>query len=69
VATPAAVEGGGFLDGLNVSVAETVEEMASAIIQIYNNANLWNAQSNAGRNLFLEKFTVEAVAKKLCALL
>ena len=65
VATPAAVEGGGFIDGLNVSVAETAEEMAATTNHIYNNANLWNAQSNAGRNLFLAKFTVDAVAKKI----
>ena len=69
VATPAAVEGGGFVDGLNVSVAETADAMAAAIAQIYNNANLWTAQSKAGRNLFLEKFTVAAVATKLKALL
>jgi glycosyltransferase involved in cell wall biosynthesis len=69
VATPAAVEGGGFENGLNVSVAETADEMAAAITQVYNKAIMWTEQSNAGRNLFLEKFTVEAVAEKLKALL
>jgi GT2 family glycosyltransferase/glycosyltransferase involved in cell wall biosynthesis len=69
VATPPAVEGGGFVDGLNVSVAETADEMAAAITQIYNKADVWNAQSSAGRNLFLEKFTVNAVSKNLRTLL
>lgn len=69
VATPAAVEGGGFEDGLNVSVAETADEMAFAITQIYSKTNLWTEQSNAGRKLFLEKFTCEAVSVKLKVLL
>jgi GT2 family glycosyltransferase len=69
VATAVAVEGGGFVDGEHVLVGDEPDQMAAAIMRLYGDAELWARHARAGREFFIERFSVEAVAGKLQALL
>jgi GT2 family glycosyltransferase len=69
VATLAAVEGGGFVDGEHVLVGDEPDRMGDAIIRLYGDQELWARHARAGREFFIERFSVEAVAGKLRALL
>lgn len=69
VATPVAVEGGGFSDGENVLVADDPDRMADRILQLYTDAALWQRISAGGSRFFQDNFSVKAVAGKLNALL
>jgi O-antigen biosynthesis protein len=68
-ATRVAVEGGGFVDGEHVLVGDEPDALADAIMRLYEDEQLWNRQSHAGRQFFIEKFSVAAVAGSLQALL
>ena len=65
VATSVAVEGGGFKDGENVVVADEPGQMSAAIMQLYAHPELWNRQARAGRQFFIDNFSVETVTGML----
>jgi GT2 family glycosyltransferase len=69
VATRVAVEGGGFTDGENVLVADGGDAMADAIVRLYADREGWERQAAAGRQFFIENFSVESVAGRLSALM
>jgi glycosyltransferase involved in cell wall biosynthesis len=69
VATRIAVEGGGFVDGEHMLVGDEPEQMAEAIMRLYGEPELWARHARAGREFFIECFSVDAVAGKLQELL
>jgi glycosyltransferase involved in cell wall biosynthesis len=69
VATRVAAEGGGFVDGENVLLADDTDMMAERIMQVYADRELWTRLSRNGLAYFVSAFSVEAVAGKLRALL
>jgi GT2 family glycosyltransferase len=68
VATTVAVEGGGFSTDVNVLVADKPDELAEAIMRVYEDVELWEQISCAGYQYFKETFSIEAVAGKLAKL-
>lgn len=69
IATGVAVEGGGFLHGEQVLVADSPEAYADAILQAYNDAVLWRNLSQNGYRFFVRNFSVEAVEQRLDSML
>jgi glycosyltransferase involved in cell wall biosynthesis len=69
VATGAAVEGGGFTDGENVTVANTADEMAAAISHLYHDEVEGQKIAAAGRQMFVDRFSVAAVSGQIEKLL
>lgn len=65
VATSVAVEGGGFVDGVNVSIADEPREIAESISKIYADAHLWEHLSVNGHAYCQQMFSVNTVELKL----
>ncbi len=61
VATPCAVEGMHVQVGEDVLVAESAEDFAAAIERLYNDSNLWQRVSDAGRQNVAKHFSAETV--------
>jgi glycosyltransferase involved in cell wall biosynthesis len=64
VTTPIGVEGSGLLNRLNVLVGDTPHELASHILRVYNDSELWTAISQNGLQFFLENYSLEAIGAK-----
>ena len=69
VATPVAVEGGGFIHGQNVLVAGTPEEFSDSILKLYRDQSLWEKLSRNGVEHCISSFSVAAVSTKLSDLI
>jgi O-antigen biosynthesis protein len=69
VATPVAVEGMGLKPGRHVLVAEQPSALAAAIVELYGNAQLWHALSEAGLDFARRHFSVDTVAAEIRAML
>jgi len=62
VGTPVSVEGMGLVDQQQVMVAESPEDFASAMTEVYTNPDLWSLLSRNGRASLEGRFT-SAVAE------
>jgi GT2 family glycosyltransferase len=69
VATRVAAEGGGFVDGENVIIADVPEDLAEAIARVYLDPVLWEKLSVGGVSHCQRNFSVQAVSAKLRDLL
>jgi GT2 family glycosyltransferase/glycosyltransferase involved in cell wall biosynthesis len=69
VATSVAVEGGGFVDGDNVIIADRPADFADAIVRVYSDIILWEKLAVGGILHCGRNFSVGAVSLKLRALL
>ncbi|MCX5657822.1 MAG: glycosyltransferase, partial [Candidatus Omnitrophica bacterium] len=65
VATAIAKEGMGLTHGENILVAETVEDFAHVVVEVYKSAELWNKLSSNGLEVVREKFSIESVRSAL----
>jgi glycosyltransferase involved in cell wall biosynthesis len=65
VATSIAVEGGGFIHGQNVLVADEPDEVADAIIRLYQDQQIWEDLSREGVEHCNRSFSVSAVSTRL----
>ena len=59
VATPIAVDGMHAVDGLDVLLGKTADELASAVHRAYYNASVWRRLSKHGPKLVEARFGVE----------
>ena len=69
VASPIAAEGTGLIDDVNVLVAEGADLMATAIVRVYGNRDLWASLSQAGQNFVAEHLSPAAGQRVLRAIL
>jgi glycosyltransferase involved in cell wall biosynthesis/SAM-dependent methyltransferase len=69
VATPIAIEGMGLIDGVNVLVGETPEQLAEAICTAYLDAAKWNALSNEGHRFALDNYSVSVIRDRVSNIL
>jgi GT2 family glycosyltransferase/glycosyltransferase involved in cell wall biosynthesis len=65
VATTIACEGIGLRHGKNILVADSPEEYAKAVINLYTSANLWTALSKEGQAWIRQNYSRPVVASKL----
>ena len=69
VATPAAIEGMGLIDGKNVLVGDTPEQLAEAVCTAYLDADKWNALSNEGHRFALDNYSVSVIRDRVSNIL
>lgn len=69
VLSKVASEGMGLIDGLQVLEGETAEEIASAIVRLHEDPQLWARIADAGFEAAASEYSVESVAAKLSGLL
>jgi len=69
IGTPVAVEGMGLLDGKNVLVGETSEQLAEAICAAYLDPDQWNTLSIEGHRFALENYSVSVIRERVNNLL
>lgn len=69
VATSVAAEGMGLVSGEHLLVADDPEEFAAAVCRLYQDRDLWERLSAAGRTAIRERMAPAAVAAKLEAIL
>ncbi|MGC5704160.1 glycosyltransferase [Pseudomonas sp. NFXW11] len=69
MATPIALEGMGLVNGKNVLVGETHEELAEAICRAYSNEELWNELSREGHLFALNNYSVSVIRDRVESLL
>jgi O-antigen biosynthesis protein len=65
VATSVAVEGTGLRDREEILVADEPEDFAKALIELYQNEQLWNKISENGLNKTRALYSTDAARKKL----
>lgn len=65
VATTIACEGIGLTHRRNVLVADTPDEYANAVINLYTSADLWTTLSNNGQDWIRQNYSRPVVASKL----
>jgi len=59
----------GLIDGVNVLVGETPEQLAEAICTAYLNADKWNALSNEGHRFALDNYSVSVIRDRVSNIL
>ena len=64
VTTSIGVEGSGLVDQVNVLVADTPGELASQILRVYHDSQLWTNLSQNGLRFFRENYSLEAIGAK-----
>ena len=69
VATPMAVEGMGLTAGLNVLVGESPEAFASAVCDVYQNAEFWQTLSTEGYKFAIENYSIDVIRGRVRNLL
>lgn len=69
MATPIALEGMGLVNGKNVLVGETHEQLAEAICRAYSNEELWNELSREGHRFALNNYSVSVIRDRVESLL
>ena len=69
VATPLAVQGLGLADGGGVRIAETPEEFARAVIEVYNSPAVWERLSSEGYRIAEDRFSETAAIESVHRLL
>jgi len=65
VATVIGEEGMGLVHGQDILLADTEEDFANAIVELYTSAKLWNKLSGNGLEVVRERFSVESVQRTL----
>lgn len=65
VSTGCGAEGMELVDGEDVLIAETPEDLAAACLQVYRDPALWARMSEAGQRLVREKHSLEMGRRKL----
>ncbi|MDH3997371.1 MAG: glycosyltransferase, partial [Desulfuromonadales bacterium] len=63
VGTTIAVEGMEIVDQQQALVADTPEELAAAVVRLYNDENLWSQLSEGGLNFVRERFSLDVAEK------
>ena len=69
VATSVAAEGMELTNGRDVLIADTAEEFAAAMIELYRSQDLWTKISEQGIEKTKAKYSIEAARKQLSRLL
>ena len=69
VTTPIGAEGMGLEDGVHALVADDAEAFADAVARLYTDRDLWHALSENGRRLVRERWSPDAVRRRLERLL
>ena len=69
VATSIAAEGMELTNGRDVLIADTAEEFAAAMIELYRSEDLWTKISERGIEKTKAKYSIEAARKQLSRLL
>jgi GT2 family glycosyltransferase/SAM-dependent methyltransferase len=64
VTTSIGVEGSGLLDGVNILVGDTPQDLASHILHIYNNRPFWTELSQNGLRFFRDNYSLESIGAK-----
>ena len=64
VTTSIGVEGSGLVDQVNVLVGDTPSEIASQILRVYYDSQLWTSLSQNGLRFFRENYSLEAIGAK-----
>ncbi len=64
VTTSIGVEGSGLLDQVNVLVGDTPHDLASHILRVYNDSQLWTNLSQNGLRFFRDNYSLEAIGAK-----
>jgi glycosyltransferase involved in cell wall biosynthesis len=65
VTTPIGAEGSGLLNRVNVLIGDTPHELASHILRVYNDSQLWTTLSQNGLNFFRDNYSLGAIGAKL----
>ncbi len=65
VTTSIGAEGMGLTDNYNVLIADTEDEFADKIVEVYQNQNLWKTLSLNARTLIEQHYTPAVVKKAL----
>ena len=68
IATSVAAEGVALRDGHDILIADTAQDMADAVVRLYNDDILWDALSRNGFAFARAEFSFEANMKRLAAL-
>ena len=63
VTTSIGAEGWGFTGGDQVLIADTPDTFATAVLDLYNNEDLWHRLSDAGYQHIAEKFTPQVIGQ------
>lgn len=63
VTTSIGAEGWGFTEGEQVLIADTPDTFAKAVLDLYNNEDLWRRLSDAGYKHIAEKFTPQVIGQ------
>jgi glycosyltransferase involved in cell wall biosynthesis len=69
VATPLAAEGMGLIHGEHACLASTPSDFAAAVIEVHENAELWQRLSRGGLSLAREMYSLPAARWRIAALL
>ena len=69
VATSIGVEGSGLVDNVNVLVGNASSELASHILRVYYDNQLWTNLSQNGLRFFSENYSLEAIGAKFESLM
>lgn len=69
IATAMAVEGMGLVDGRDVLVGDTPNELAEAVCQAYVDENLWQSISEGGHRFASENYSVDVIRDRVRGLL
>jgi glycosyltransferase involved in cell wall biosynthesis/GT2 family glycosyltransferase/ADP-heptose:LPS heptosyltransferase len=69
ISTSIGAEGMDLTIGKNVLLADNDQDFAEAVVRLYNDERLWNELSFNGRRFIQERFSPEAVAEQLYALI
>jgi GT2 family glycosyltransferase/glycosyltransferase involved in cell wall biosynthesis/SAM-dependent methyltransferase len=64
VTTPIGVEGSGLLNGVNILVGDTPRDLASHILRLYENRQLWTELSQNGLRFFRDNYSLESIKPK-----
>lgn len=68
IATPVAAEGMGITDGVEVLVAQSIDELIAAVVKAYSDEGLWSRLSYNGLKFVEENYSVTAIGGQLTQL-
>ena len=64
ITTSIGVEGSGLLDHVNIVVGDTPHDLASHILRVYNDGQLWTNLAHNGLRFFRDNYSLEAIVAK-----
>jgi GT2 family glycosyltransferase len=64
VTTSIGVEGSGLVDQVNILVGDTPHDLASHILRVYNDRQLWTELSQNGLSFFRDNYSLESIGAK-----